>query len=422
METHNNFDQQFEFTGKAKTLSIVGIAIGVICVAAGFATGYAERTFANLLLMAYYFACVCMAGIFFCAIQYVAQAGWAISLLRIPQAFARTLPVAAVVLIAVICAGLFCTHPIINEEGKQVVAPYLYKLWALKDVAVKTSPNYDPEIAAKAGYLNLPFFLTRVIGFLAIYSFFGYLLNKFSTNEDLVGGVSNYRKNFNTAAIFLTIFGFTAPVFSFDVIMSLEAKWFSTMFGWYNFAAMWVSGLAAITLVAILLRKNGYFGWITTDHLHNFGQLIFGFSIFWTYTWFAQFLLTYYANIPEEAVYFFRRWEPEFKPWFWINLVLNFALPILILMSRDSKRVTNVLKYACMIVLVGHWLDYFIMVMPGSAGPQSEWYTEIGWIEIGVAVGFVGLFTFAILTSLSKFKALAPKNHPFLEESLHHHI
>ncbi|WP_448701182.1 quinol:cytochrome C oxidoreductase [Mucilaginibacter sp. AW1-3] len=422
METHNNFDQQFEFTGKAKTLSIAAIVIGLIIIVLGFVTNHAERTFANMLLMAYYFACVCMAGIFFCAIQYVAQAGWAISLLRVPQALARTLPVAAVVLIAVILAGLFCTHPIINEEGKQVIAPYLYKLWAIKDVAVKGTENYDPEIATKAGYLNLPFFLTRVIGFLVIYSFFGWLLNKYSTNEDQIGGVSNYRKSFNTAAIFLTIFGFTAPVFSFDVVMSLEAKWFSTMFGWYNFAAMWVSGLATMTLVIILLRKQGYFSWVTTDHLHNFGQLIFGFSIFWTYTWFAQFLLTYYANIPEEAVYFYRRWEPEFKPWFWINLVMNFALPILILMSRDSKRVTNVLKWACIIVLAGHWLDYFVMIMPGSAGPQGAWYLEISWIEIGVAVGFVGLFTFSLLTSLSKFKALAPKNHPFLGESLHHHI
>src|SRR6202012_2042899 len=117
---------------------------------------------------------------------------------------------------------------------------------------------------------------------------------------------------------------------------------------------LWVGGLSVMTYVIIKLRERGYLEWVTEDHLHNFGQLIFGFSIFWTYTWFAQFLLTYYANIPEEAVYFYRRWEPEFKPWFWINIVMNFALPILILMSRDSKRVLNTLKYACIVVLLGH--------------------------------------------------------------------
>jgi len=422
METHNNFDQKYEFAGNAKTYSLIAIAIGLICAILGFVIDhgiYAERTFSNLLLMGYYFSCVCMAGIFFCAIQYVAQAGWSASLIRVPQAFGKVLPIAGLILVAIICAGLYFQHPIINEEGKQVMAPYLYKVWAIKDVAVKGTANYDAEVASKIGYLNIPFFLTRIILFLAAYSFFAYLLNKYSTNEDEIGGVSNYRKSFNVASIFLVVFGFTTPVFSFDVIMSLEAKWFSTMFGWYNFAAMWVSGLAAIALVIILLRQKGYFSWITENHLHNFGQLIFGFSIFWTYVWFAQFLLTYYANIPEEAVYFYRRWEPEFKPWFWLNIVMNFALPILFLMSRDYKRKISRLKFVCILVLVGHWLDYYMMVMPGTVGAQGR---GLGYQEIGIAIGFVGLFTYFMLNALSKFKSLAPKNHPFLEESLHHHI
>lgn len=162
--------------------------------------------------------------------------------------------------------------------------------------------------------------------------------------------------------------------------------------------------------------------WITEDHMHNMGLFMFAFSIFWTYTWFAQFLLTYYANIPEEAVYFYRRWEPEFKPWFWINLTINFAAPFLILMMRDSKRATSILKVACITLIVGHWLDYFIMIMPGTVGPQSSWLFEIGWIEVGVFIGFAGLFTVIVFSALSKFKSLIPKNHPFLQESLHHHI
>jgi len=218
------------------------------------------------------------------------------------------------------------------------------------------------------------------------------------------------------------LFGFTIPIFAFDTIMSLEARWFSTMFGWYNFAAMWVSTLSIITLTIILLRKSGYMQWITQDHLHNLGQLMFGFSIFWTYVWFAQFLLIYYANIPEESVYFLRRWEPEFKPWFWLTIILNFMAPLLIIMSRDSKRATSVLKATCIILIVGHWLDYFIMIMPGTIGAHGEWWSQITPIEIGVAIGFAGLFTFLMLNALSKFKSLVPKKHPFLQESLHHHI
>lgn len=422
MKTSHSFDERFEFQGKAKTWSLIMIAIGVIGILYGFLTSNGERTFANLLLNGYYFACVCICGIFFCAVQYVAQAGWSASILRIPQAFAKALPIAAIVLIIIICGGIFITHPGLNEHGKQTILPYLYKLWALKGVTTEGNINYDHIIAAKSGYLNIPFFLIRILIYLGSYSLLGSLLVKYSNNEDALGGMFNYNKSFKVSVIFLLIFGFTVPLFAFDTIMSLEAHWFSTMFGWYNFAALWVSGLSVITLTIIILRQNGYLEWVTEDHLHNLGQLMFGFSVFWTYLWFAQFLLTWYANIPEEAAYFYRRWEPEFKPWFWLNIIVNFLTPLLVLMSRDSKRGVQILKTACIILILGHWLDYWQMIMPGAVGPQSAWYTEIGILEVTTFVGFAGLFTFTMLSALSKFNSLVPKKHPLLEESLHHHI
>lgn len=422
MKTSHSFDERFEFQGKAKTWSLIFMAIGLIGIIGGFLSGSGERTFANMLLMSYYFCGVCICGIFFCAIQYVAQAGWSASILRIPQAFGKTLPVAAIVLFVVVCGGLFLTHTGANEEGKQTVLPYLYKLWALKGVTTPGNENYDAVIAGKSGYLNVPFFLARIALFLGAYSIFGWLFAKYSSNEDELGGMFNYNQGFKYSVIFLVIFGFTVPLFAFDTIMSLEAHWFSTMFGWYNFAALWVSGLATITLTIIYLREKGLVQWITEDHLHNLGQFIFGFSIFWTYTWFAQFLLVWYANLPEEAAYFYKRWEPEFKPWFWLNIVVNFLTPLLLLMARDSKRRVKLLKVACIILICGHWLDYWQMIMPGAVGPLSAWYVEIGPIEIAVFFGFVGLFIFAMLSSLSKFKSLVPKKHPFLDESLHHHI
>jgi hypothetical protein len=402
--TTHNFNEQFEFAGKAKTWSLVAIVIGIVAIAYGFLVEHhAERTFANLLLMGYYFTCVCAAGAFFLGLQFVSQAGWSAALLRIPQAFAKVLPIASVVLVIVIAAGLYSHN--------------LYHHWAGEGLNDPASEHFDPVIAKKSGFLNVPFFLARQIVFLAIYSIFAVLLAKYSNNEDEVGGLTNYKKSFAMSAIFLVIFGFTTPIWSFDTIMSLEAHWFSTMFGWYNFAAMWVSGLAAITLTIILLKKAGYLPWINHNHLHDLGKFMFAFSIFWTYVWFAQFLLIWYANMPEETVYFAKRWEPEYKPWFWLNIVINFLSPVLILMTRESKRQTNTLMFVSILLLAGHWLDYYMMIMPGTVAEHRGF----GVIEIGTAIGFVGLFSFLMLSKLAT-KPLAPKNHPFLEESLHHQI
>jgi hypothetical protein len=369
--------------------------------------------------MGYYFACVCAAGAVFCAIQYVAQAGWSASLIRVPQAFAKVLWIAGVILVVIIACGMFMTHPKVNEEGRTVVQPYLFAQWATQGTTDPKSPNYDALVTGKSGYLNVPFYYIRLVGFLFLYSILAWMLVKYSENEDEVGGMVNYKKSFNIGVVFLLVFGMTFPLFSFDSIMSLEARWYSTMFGWYNLAAAWVSGLATLTLVIVLLKKKGYLGWINENHLHNMGLFMFAFSVFWTYVWFFQFLLYYYANMPEETIYFYKRWEPEFKPWFWLNIVINFAAPFLMLMARDYKRILNRLMWVAIIIILGHWLDYYMMIMPETVGAKGAGFS---FEEIGTFVAFAGLFTFLMLSALSRFKALVPKNHPFLEESLHHHI
>ncbi len=401
--SHINLSEQFEFSGRAKTLSIIALLLGIVAVAFGLLSGYQERTFANLLLMGYYFTCICAGSAFFLALQFAAQAGWSAALLRIPQAMARTLPIAAIFLIIICVLGLTSHN--------------LYHHWNAEGLTDPNSEHYDALIAGKALFLNVPFFLTRMVVFLGVYSLFALALTKYSYCEDLEGGLKNYKKSVKTGIIFLVIFAFTSPIFAFDTIMSLEAHWFSTMFGWYNFAGMWVTSLATIALILITLKDKGYFSWINESHLHDLGKFIFAFSIFWTYLWFSQFILIYYANIPEETVYFYKRWEPEYKPWFWLNIGVNFVFPLLILMTRDAKRKFKLMKFVCIVILCGHWLDYYLMIMPGTV----EENRGFGIIEIGVALGFVGLFCLLVLTALSK-KPLAPKHHPFLEESLHHSI
>ena len=156
MKTHNSFDEQYQFTGKVKTWSLIAIVIGVVTIVAGFLTHHEQRTFSNLLLMGYYFTCVCAAGVMFCGIQYAAQAGWSASILRVPQAFGKVLPIAALILVIIIIAGLKMTHTV-NVEGKDHIEPYLYARWATPDLRIKDSGIYDSVIAGKAGYLNVPF-------------------------------------------------------------------------------------------------------------------------------------------------------------------------------------------------------------------------------------------------------------------------
>lgn len=422
MSTHqHSFDERFEFAGKAKTFSLVAIVIGVIGILYGFLLDGSEhhtvRTFSNLLLMSYYFVGVCVAGVFFLAYQYMAQSGWSVSFLRIPQAFAKVLGIAVVILLVIVAAGLLLKHPEMHE-GHQVMAPYLYAHWATPGLTDPKSEIYDSIIAGKSAFLNVPFFYGTLVVFLGLYTYFGSLLVKYSNNEDALGGMVNYNKSFKISAIFLVIFGFTFPIYAFGTIMSLEAHWFSTMFGWYNLAAVHVSGLAVIALTLIILKQNGYFSWVNESHLQDLGKVIFGFSIFWTYVWFAQFFLTWYANMPEESVYFYKRWEPEYKWWFWLNIGLNFVAPLFMLMKNDDKRSMTRMKIACIIVIIGHWLDYYLMIMPGT----MENHREFGITELFTFIGFAGLFTFLMLSALSKFESLIPKKHPFLEESLHHHI
>jgi hypothetical protein len=408
MGTHNhhhdyNFSEQYNFAGTAKIVSLVAIVAGVATIAYGLMTGETTRTFANLLLMGYYFACVCAAGAFFIALQMVTQSGWSAGIVRIPQAMASTLPIAAVFLLIVAAGGIY-THT-------------LYHHWTDPELYNPDSAKYDALVAGKQAFLNIPGFFIRQVLFMGSYAIFGFIIAKLSYNEDLAGGLTSYKKSFKLSAIFLVIFGFTTPIWSFDTIMSLEAHWFSTMFGWYNFAAMWVSGISAIVVILIMLKKAGYMSWVNENHLHDLGKLMFGFSIFWTYVWFAQFMLIWYSNIPEETVYFYKRWEPEYKPWFWLSIIINFLAPLLLLVDRDAKRKQNVMLFVAILLLCGHWLDYYIMIMPGTV--ESE--RGFGIIEIGTAVGFFGLFAFFVLSKLSKH-ALAPKNHPFLDESLNHQI
>jgi hypothetical protein len=197
--------------------------------------------------------------------------------------------------------------------------------------------------------------------------------------------------------------------------MSLEPHWFSTLFGWYVFSGLLVSGTAIIILIVLLVKQTGNMKEVNNEHLHDLGKYLFGFSVFWAYLWFSQYMLIWYGNIPEETTYFITRLE-HFNTLFFINLIVNFAMPFLALMTRNSKRSPQILTVVALAVFIGHWIDFYIMVMPGTMGEKAS----IGLVEIGMTLGFVGLFFLVVLRALAK-AGLLPVNHPYLKESFDYH-
>ena len=355
-----------------------------------------NKPWAALYVACIFFMLVSLGALAFYAIQQVAQAGWSPVLFRVMQGVTAYLPVGSVIffVILVLC-GLHFNHlfPWLDPE---VVA-------------------HDKIIQNKAGYLNFPFWIIRAFVFLLGWNLYRYFSRKNCLAQDEATDNSFYKKNFNISAMFLVFFIVTESIMSWDWIMSIDPHWFSTLFGWYVFASFFVSGITTICMVTLYLKSKGYLENVNSSHIHDLAKFMFGISVFWTYLWFSQFMLIWYANIPEEVTYFVTRIEKYNLPFFGA-IVMNFVFPILILINTDFKRITWVLVMAGIVILLGHYIDFFNMIMPSSVGDQ--WF--IGVSEICSVLFFFGLFIFVVFTALTK-APLLPKRNPYIEESKHFH-
>jgi hypothetical protein len=226
---------------------------------------------------------------------------------------------------------------------------------------------------------------------------------------------SYHWKNVKLGAWFMVVFAVTSSTSAWDWVMSIDTHWFSTLFGWYIFSGMWISALTMITLLIIWLKKLGYLEYVTESTIHDMGKWMFAISFLWTYLYFSQFMLIWYSDIPEEVIYFQTRWE-SYKALMWTVLFVNFAFPMIMLMSRDCKRNYFYLMFVGVIILVFHYLDVIMIVMPGTVGHN---WTGLSWMEIGTFLFFLGLFLTVVFRTLASAPLLV-KNHPFLQESLHH--
>jgi hypothetical protein len=380
--------------GGVRAMFLIMIAIGAVTFLVDVRSD-PTRAYAGYLLGFVYVLGIALAGIFFTALHHLVGATWSVVVRRIAESFSSYMPVALglllVLLLGIPHLYVWSTHPIV--EGGHAVD------------------------LTKGGYLSTPFFTLRLVAILAIWSLFAWYFTRNSLRQDQSGDVSLTRANGKAAAAFVLLFAITATLAAFDLLMSLEPTWYSTIYGVYFFAGLWQAGLAALTIVVVLLRRHGALeGVVNRFHYWDLGKYMFAFSVFWMYIAFSQFMLIWYANLPEETVWMIKR---TYTSWGGIGIalmVLRFGIPFFALMPVRVKENEMALLTIAGAILIGHWIDLYWNILPAF----SEQGVALGWTEIGITLGFVGLFGLMVLRFLSRHPVAAHRD-PLFEESVRFH-
>ncbi len=355
-----------------------------------------NKPWAALYVAAFFFFMIALGALAFYAIQRAAQAGWSPLLFRVMEGITSYIVPGGIIVFVILVLSVMHMNHLFVWMDPEVVA-------------------HDPILQGKKGYLNTTFFLIRAAIFLAGWIGYREYSRKLSLAQDNSDDDSNFKLNFRISAGFLVFYLISESIMSWDWIMSVDPHWFSTLFGWYVFASMFVSGITVIAMVTIYLKSKGHLEQVNDSHIHDLAKFMFGISIFWTYLWFSQFMLIWYANIPEEVTYYVTRIQDYNLPFFGM-VAMNFLFPVLLLMNSDYKRINWFVIMAGIVILAGHYMDIYNMIMPSTVGTQ--W--SIGIPEIGAILFFAGLFIFWIFRALGT-APLQPKRNPFIEESKHFH-
>jgi hypothetical protein len=442
----------FTFGGNLKKMSIVFIILGFIGMAMAYfdnhGANHHSRFWSNILLNTYYFNGMALSAVFLVAAHSIGYGGWQTILKRIFESFGYFVFVTFVFFLLIILGMWFDWHS-------------LYHHWT-------HAPADDTIVGDKVAFLNKYMFTGISLAFYALWMFGVVMMRRHSLNEDNASNQIAYnQKGKYKSAAYIVIFGVSTSIFSWLAVMSLDPHWYSTLFGWYNFASYMCGFLSMAILVVTYLKYKGHLINVNENHLHNLSMLLFGFSVFYTYLWFSQYMLIWYGNIPEDTMYFYKRFQvPLFKVLFFVTLIINFAFPFLFFVKRKAKRNFWLMNIAAVILIIGHYFDFYLMVMPEPnfpihheashdeahtgdhnktvhvaeghaeashtaehASPASDThghkhetvqtYATLGLPEAFIFLGFVGLFLFTVLSVLSRHRIVPTKN-PFLEESLRH--
>ena len=366
------------------------IAIGVLSMTISFLMDPA-RAWANYLLNNYYFVSLAVGAAFFGAIQYITQSGWSSAFKRVPEAMASYIPVAAVFFLLL----YFGIHSLFHWSHEGITAT-------------------DELIAHKAPYLNVPFFFIRVILFFGLWILMVRLLRRLSLKEDEEGGLAYFAQSEKYSRVFIFIIAISFTLFAFDMLMSLEPHWFSALFAAKSFIAAFFHASTVIAFIVIVLHRMGHFTMLNRSHLHDYSRYIFMLAIVWGYFNFAEFMIIWYGNIPEETMFFVKRNEGVFGVLFYANIVINWLVPFLMLMPRMTSRSRVFLLPVIIVLMIGQYTELYYYIWPAVVHEA-----RFGLLEIGSFLGFLGLFALVVTNTLTKAN-LVPKNHPYLEESVYH--
>jgi hypothetical protein len=385
-------DKAFVIPPKARLLALVMIAVGFIALAAGFFID-SSRTWTSVLLNNFYFLSIALGAMFFISLQYVTESGWSAMFRRVPEAMAWFIPAAFIFMLIL--------FPGIRE---------IYQ-WAEPGIAER-----DALIAHKSPYLNVPFYYIRLLILFGAWTILLTAMRRFSLREDAAGGLEMFNKSRFYSRVFIFVFAVTFSVASFDWIMSIDAHWFSTLFGLRAIISSLYYAVALIVLLVVWLNHTGYLTQLNKYHLNDFARYLFRLSIVWGYLWFIQFFIIWYANIPETTFYYYYRTAWPWSFFFYAELIINWTIPFLVLMSDDLARKKVVLVPVSILLLIGFYISLYLQIMPGSTGEFN-----IGLVEIGGFAGFGGLFLLFFMYALSR-ASLVPVSHPYLQESFDHHL
>lgn len=338
-------------------------------------------------------------SLFFVFIQHVTRSKWSVTVRRIPESFIANFWVWAVFITPIIIA---------------------MAMGALKHVYHWTDHehvHHDPILSGKVAYLNEPFFIIRQAIYFIFWGFLGWKLHKISVDMDKSGdwGIQTVMRKLSAPGIFFG--GFILAFASFDWLMSIDPHWFSTMFGVYYFAMSFQATLAIMVLIVFWLHGKGLLrNVINKAHYNDIGYLMFGFTVFYAYIAFSQFLLIYYANIPEETLFFYHRMEGNWEFLTYSLLIFRFVVPFLLLLSKEAKANKTILKLAASIILIMHFVEISWIIQP----MQDHHGFHLEWVDITV---LVGLFSIALGLFVNTFRKhnMIPSNDPHLEECLHKH-
>ncbi|MFA5620535.1 MAG: hypothetical protein WDA08_09540 [Weeksellaceae bacterium] len=357
-----------------------------------------NRPWAAFLTAAYFAFGIAGAALFFLCVQFAANAGWPVVISRVMEAITAFIPIGGIMVLIVIFGAAFGMN-------------HLYH-WMDPSLTDPNSPHYDIYVASKSKiWLNVPGWIIRSVIYVVLWTALAVWMRRITKQMDEAkGDRPTYEKLYKRAVICVVLYSLSVPAIAWDWVMSLDPHWYSTLFMWYGMVSHLVSAVAVIAIMSIYLKRKNALPLFNDNHQHDLGKYIFGFSLLWTYLWFCQFMLQWYAGIPEEVQYFQQR-NHQYPGYYWMLLV-NFLLVLLVMTSSSIKRVPKLVFWMSFIVIAGHYWDFYNQIMPASVGG----FHNFGFLEIGAVLLVAGVFTYVIFDKVSKLN-LEPKGNPLFHES-----